>query len=85
MCGDVSSCAWDTRALRFVTFYHSFNIAQKSFKDSNCYHWVVKSAREQEYVSKVARTEKDICALVDAGFEYVCDYNDGKVFRKRKY
>jgi len=30
------------RALRLVTFYHSFNIAQKSFKDSNCYFGVVK-------------------------------------------
>jgi hypothetical protein len=40
---------------------------------------------EQEYVSKVAKTEKDICALVDAGFEYVCDYNSDKIFRKRKY
>jgi integrase len=40
---------------------------------------------EQEYISKVARNEKDICALVDAGFEYVCDYQGHKVFRKRKY
>jgi integrase len=40
---------------------------------------------EQEYVSKVAKTEKDICALIDAGFEYVCDYNSDKIFRKRKY
>jgi hypothetical protein len=24
---------------------------------------------EEEYVSKVANSEKDICALVDAGFE----------------
>jgi hypothetical protein len=40
---------------------------------------------EQEYLSKVAKNEKDICALVDAGFEYVCDYEGHKVSRKRKY
>jgi hypothetical protein len=40
---------------------------------------------EDEYVSKVAKSERDICALVDAGFEYVCDFNEHKIFRKRKY
>ena len=37
-----------------------------------------------EYACKVAKTEKDICELVEAGFEYVTDYGDGKIFRKRK-
>jgi len=27
---------------------------------------------QQEYVSKVAKTEVDICTLVDAGFEFIC-------------
>ena len=40
---------------------------------------------QQEYVSKVAKTEKDACALIDAGFEFVCDFNQNKIFRKRKY
>lgn len=26
---------------------------------------------ETSYISKVAKTEKDICSLVEAGFEYV--------------
>jgi hypothetical protein len=39
---------------------------------------------EDEYVSKVANNEKDICALVDTGLEYVCDFSDHKIFRKRK-
>lgn len=39
----------------------------------------------QEYVSKVAKTAKDACALIDAGFEFVCDFNGDKLFRKRKY
>jgi len=40
---------------------------------------------EQEYVSKAAKTEVSICTLVDAGFEFVCEHNGAKIFRKRKY
>jgi integrase len=40
---------------------------------------------QQEYVSKVARTLKEACALVEAGFEYVCDLDGVKIFRKPKY
>jgi len=39
---------------------------------------------EDEYVSRVARTTTDACQLVDAGFEYVCDIQGDKIFRKRK-
>lgn len=38
-----------------------------------------------EYACKVAKTEKDILELVEAGFEYVTDYEDAKIFRKRKW
>jgi integrase len=37
-----------------------------------------------EYVSKVAKTEGEACALIDAGFDFVCDFNGNKLFRKRK-
>ena len=39
---------------------------------------------ESEYISKVAKTEKDVCALVEAGFEFVTDFQGAKIFRKRK-
>jgi integrase len=48
-------------------------LAEELFKD------------QQEYVSRVAKTEVDVCALVDAGFEFVCDFNGVKILRKRKY
>ncbi len=38
-----------------------------------------------DYVSKVAKTEKDACVLIEGGFEFVCDFNGNKLFRKRKY
>ena len=39
---------------------------------------------QQEYVSKVAKTEKDACVLIEAGFEFVCDFEESRLFRKRK-
>jgi integrase len=40
---------------------------------------------EIDYVSKVAKTENEACVLIEAGFEFVCDFNGHKLFRKRKY
>ena len=37
-----------------------------------------------EYISKIAKTEGEACALIDAGFDFVCDFNGNKLFRKRK-
>jgi len=39
---------------------------------------------EQDYISKVAKTEKDICTLIEAGFEYITEFEGAKIFRKRK-
>jgi len=38
-----------------------------------------------EYVSKVATSIEEACKLVDAGFEYVCDVDGAKIFRKPKW
>jgi hypothetical protein len=37
-----------------------------------------------DYASKVARTEDEVCTLIESGFEYVCDFGEAKVFKKRK-
>ena len=37
-----------------------------------------------EYHSATAKTVEEACKLVDTGFEYVCDFEDVKLFRKRK-
>jgi hypothetical protein len=39
---------------------------------------------ETNYISKVAKTEKEICSLIEVGFEYVTEFQDSKIFRKRK-
>lgn len=40
--------------------------------------------KEDEFIAKVAHTEKDACELIESGFEHVCDFNENKLFRKRK-
>jgi hypothetical protein len=39
---------------------------------------------ETNYLSKVTKTETEICSLVEAGFEYVTEFEGAKIFRKRK-
>jgi integrase len=40
---------------------------------------------EIDYVSKVAKTEAEACVLIEAGFDFVCDFDGHKLFRKKKY
>lgn len=40
--------------------------------------------RSEEYNSKVAKTLKEATELIEAGFEYVTDFNGAKLFRRRK-
>jgi len=37
-----------------------------------------------EYHTKVAKSLKEACGLVEAGFEYVTEMDDCKIFRKPK-
>ena len=39
---------------------------------------------DDQYICKVASSIEEITALVESGFEHVCDFNNVKVFRKRK-
>ena len=36
------------------------------------------------FTQKLRRTELEAIKLVEAGFEYVCDIDGAKLFRKRK-
>jgi integrase len=42
------------------------------------------SFENDEFHSATAKTVQDAQKLVEAGFEYVCDFSDTKLFRKRK-
>jgi len=41
-------------------------------------------SKSDEFITKVPKTIEEACSLIDIGFEYHCDWNDQKIFRKRK-
>jgi len=45
---------------------------------------LIEFGAEDQYHVKVAKTLKEACELVEAGFEYVTDMDYAKIFRKRK-
>jgi hypothetical protein len=40
--------------------------------------------QEDDYVARINHSETETCRLIEAGFEFVCDFGANKVFRKRK-
>jgi len=60
-------------------------LGHRDIKNTLIYTQLVNSIGEdEEYTSKVAKTINEARMLVEAGFEYVCDIEDIKLFRKRK-
>ena len=47
------------------------------------YTKLIKPASE-EYICRVAKTVEKAAELIEAGFEYVCEVENVKLFRKRK-
>ena len=39
---------------------------------------------DDEFTATVAHSEEEACKLVESGFDFVCDFNSSKIFRKRK-
>jgi hypothetical protein len=37
-----------------------------------------------DFISKIAKMEDEACVLIDAGFDFVCDFDRHKLFRKSK-
>jgi integrase len=63
---------------------HVMNIlGHKNIKNTLIYTHLV-NVHDDEYVSKVAWNLEEACKLVEAGFEYVTEFEGAKVFKKRK-
>jgi len=58
-------------------------LGHKSIKNTLAYTHLV-DFKDEEYVSRAAWTLDEASKLVEAGFEYVCDVENAKLFRKRK-
>ena len=56
-------------------------IVKTNFTD---YYVQLVNLESNDYTSATARAIQEAQILVEAGFEYVCDFEDFKLFRKRK-
>jgi integrase len=67
-------------------YYVMQRLGHKNIKNTLLYIQLEEALFQGEtsYISKVAKTEKEICSLVEAGFEYVTEFQGAKIFRKRK-
>ncbi|MEM4733784.1 MAG: hypothetical protein QXD70_04565 [Candidatus Bathyarchaeia archaeon] len=58
-------------------------LGHKSINNTLLYTQLV-NFKDDEYTSAIAHSIEEACKLVEAGFEYVCDFGAYKLFRKRK-
>jgi integrase len=58
-------------------------LGHKSLDNTMLYTQLI-SFKDDDFTANVAHSEEEACKLVEAGFEYVCDFNRNKIFRKRK-
>ncbi len=67
-------------------YYTMQRLGHKNIKNTLLYIQLEEALFQGEtsYISKVAKTEQEICSLIDAGFEYVTEFQGAKIFRKRK-
>ena len=60
-------------------------LGHRSINSTMIYTHLIEGAESNDWISKVTRSVKGARALVDAGFEYVKDFQDGlMLFCKRK-
>jgi integrase len=58
-------------------------LGHKNIKNTLVYTQLV-TFEDDDYTCKAAATVKDATELIEAGYEYVCDIESVKLFRKRK-
>lgn len=58
-------------------------LGHKSLNSTMLYTQLI-SFKDDEFSATVAHSEEEACKLIEAGFEYICDFGQNKIFRKRK-
>jgi len=58
-------------------------LGHKNIQNTLLYTQLI-SFQSDEFYSATAKTVQDAQKLIEAGFEYVCEFNDVKIFKKRK-
>jgi hypothetical protein len=59
-------------------------LGHRNIKNTLIYTQLIKGREEDEYVCKVAKTVQQAAELIEADFDYVCEIDGVKLFRKRK-
>jgi hypothetical protein len=59
-------------------------LGHKRIQNTLKYTQLVNFNGQDEYVCKTAKTTTQAKELIESGFDYVCDMEDVKLFRKRK-
>jgi integrase len=59
-------------------------LGHRNIKNTLLYTQLIKQEENEEYISKVAQTIDEGRILIEAGFEYVCEIQGAKLFRKHK-
>jgi hypothetical protein len=59
-------------------------LGHKRIQNTLKYIQLAQLSESSDFVCKVAKKEKEISSLIEAGFEYVCENDDLKFFRKPK-
>jgi integrase len=58
-------------------------LGHKSLNSTMLYTQLI-SFRDDDFSAVVAHSEEEACKLVESGFDFVCDFNGNKIFKKRK-
>ena len=58
-------------------------LGHKNIKNTLLYTQLIDD-KEEDYICKIAQTTKEISQLIEDGFEYICEQEELKFFRKRK-
>jgi hypothetical protein len=59
-------------------------LVHRSIKNTLLYTQLMNNVPDDDFVCKVAKTPNEVKELIEGGFEYVCDQQELKFFRKRK-
>jgi len=58
-------------------------LGHRNIKNTLLYTQLVEF-KDDDFVARVAHSEEEACQLIEAGFEFVCDFGSHRIFRKRK-
>lgn len=59
-------------------------LGHRNIKNTLIYTHLIRIEDDEKYISKVAKTIDEARKLVESGFDYVCEMDELKLFRKPK-